>query len=114
MHTIQIGRDVHLTAETAVFTRLPGTLQHTFFHFLARFDLREPSRFDVHVAGCARAGAAASRSFSICYLKGRELLALEAVNHSKDYMAARKLIAERACLDPEKLADVRVALKDSF
>ncbi len=59
-------------------------------------------------------GDPASRSFSICYLKGRELLALEAVNHSKDYMAARKLIAERACLDPEKLADVRVALKDSF
>ena len=41
-------------------------------------------------------GDPATRSFSVCYLKGRELLAVEAVNHSKDYMAARKLIAERA------------------
>jgi 3-phenylpropionate/trans-cinnamate dioxygenase ferredoxin reductase subunit len=59
-------------------------------------------------------GDPASRSFSVCYLKGRELLALEAVNHSKDYMAARKLIAERACVNPEKLADVHASLKDAI
>jgi 3-phenylpropionate/trans-cinnamate dioxygenase ferredoxin reductase subunit len=58
-------------------------------------------------------GDPASRSFSVCYLKGRELLALEAVNHSKDYMAARKIIADRTPLDPEKLADNRISLKDS-
>jgi hypothetical protein len=29
-------------------------------------------------------------------------------------MAARKLIAERACLNPEKLADIQVSLKDSI
>ena len=59
-------------------------------------------------------GDPASRSFSVCYLKGRELLAVEAVNHSKDYMAARKLIAERALLNPEKLALSEVSLKDSI
>ncbi len=59
-------------------------------------------------------GDPASRSFSICYLKGRELLALEAVNHSKDYMAARKLIAERALLNPEKLADPLLPLKEAI
>src|SRR6202790_5047749 len=59
-------------------------------------------------------GDPASRSFSVCYLKGRELLAVEAVNHSKDYMAARKLIAERALLNPEKLAVSEVSLKDSI
>ena len=48
-------------------------------------------------------GDPASRSFSVCYLKGGELLAVEAVNHSRDYMAARKLIAERARPDPQKL-----------
>jgi 3-phenylpropionate/trans-cinnamate dioxygenase ferredoxin reductase subunit len=58
-------------------------------------------------------GDPASRSFSVCYLKGRELLAVEAVNHSKDYMAARKLIAERALLDPEKLADSDLGLKEA-
>jgi len=54
-----------------------------------------------------------SRSFSVCYLKHRELLAVEAINHSKDYMAARKLIAERAMMDPAKLADANIALKEA-
>jgi 3-phenylpropionate/trans-cinnamate dioxygenase ferredoxin reductase subunit len=58
-------------------------------------------------------GSPESRSFSVCYLKGRELLAVEAVNHSKDYMAARKLIAERALLDPERVADPLIALKEA-
>jgi 3-phenylpropionate/trans-cinnamate dioxygenase ferredoxin reductase subunit len=59
-------------------------------------------------------GDPASRSFSICYLKGRELLAVEAVNHSKDYMAARKLIAERALMNLDKLADGELGLKEAI
>jgi 3-phenylpropionate/trans-cinnamate dioxygenase ferredoxin reductase subunit len=58
-------------------------------------------------------GTLESRSFSVCYLKGGELLAVEAVNHSKDYMAARKLIAERARLNPEKLANPVLGLKEA-
>jgi 3-phenylpropionate/trans-cinnamate dioxygenase ferredoxin reductase subunit len=66
--------------------------------------------------GCDRVvlrGDPATRSFSVCYLSGRELRALQAVNHSKDYMAARKLIAERVPLDPDKLGDPAIALKES-
>jgi 3-phenylpropionate/trans-cinnamate dioxygenase ferredoxin reductase component len=59
-------------------------------------------------------GDPASRSFSVCYLKGRELLAVEAINHSKDYMAARKLIAERALMHLDKLADNELALKEAI
>jgi 3-phenylpropionate/trans-cinnamate dioxygenase ferredoxin reductase subunit len=58
-------------------------------------------------------GDPATRSFSVCYLKEGELLALEAVNHSKDYMAARKVISERMRLDPQKVADPAIALKDA-
>jgi hypothetical protein len=36
------------------------------------------------------------------------------VNHAKDFMAARKLIAERARPDPAKLADDTIALRDSL
>jgi len=57
-------------------------------------------------------GDPASRSFSACYLRGGELIALDAVNNPKDYMAARKLIAERARPDPARVADTAVALKD--
>jgi 3-phenylpropionate/trans-cinnamate dioxygenase ferredoxin reductase subunit len=58
-------------------------------------------------------GDPATRGFSVCYLKGGELIALEAVNHSKDYMAARKMIAERAKPVADRLADPQVALKDA-
>lgn len=59
-------------------------------------------------------GDPATRSFSVCYLKGGELLAVEAINHPKDYVAARKLIAERARPNIDKLADPRIALKEAF
>jgi 3-phenylpropionate/trans-cinnamate dioxygenase ferredoxin reductase subunit len=58
-------------------------------------------------------GDPASRSFSVCYLKGRELLAVESVNHSRDYMAARKLIADRASMDPAKLGDPSIGFKEA-
>ncbi len=58
-------------------------------------------------------GDPAARSFSVCYLQGGELLAVEAINNPKDYVAARKLIAERARPDLDKLADPGRALKDA-
>ena len=58
-------------------------------------------------------GAQASRAFSVCYLKAGELVAVECVNHTKDQMAARKMIPARARPDPAKLADDSIALKDT-
>jgi 3-phenylpropionate/trans-cinnamate dioxygenase ferredoxin reductase component len=58
-------------------------------------------------------GDPATRAFTVCYLKGGELIAVEAVNHSKDYMAGRKLIAERARPDVDKLADPQIPLKNT-
>jgi len=47
-------------------------------------------------------------------LKGGEPLAVETVNNSKDYLAARKLIADRARPDIDKLADPQISLRDAF
>jgi 3-phenylpropionate/trans-cinnamate dioxygenase ferredoxin reductase subunit len=57
-------------------------------------------------------GSPAARSFTACYLFGRELLAVDTVNAPKEQMAARKLVAARARPDPAKLADVSIPLKD--
>jgi 3-phenylpropionate/trans-cinnamate dioxygenase ferredoxin reductase subunit len=51
--------------------------------------------------------------FTICYLKSGELLAVEAVNNAKDYMAARKLIANRIRPSIAKLADSRMSLMEA-
>jgi 3-phenylpropionate/trans-cinnamate dioxygenase ferredoxin reductase component len=58
-------------------------------------------------------GDPARRSFACCYLKAGELLAMDCINSPKDYMAAKKLIAERACCDPGRLADPAVTLRDT-
>jgi 3-phenylpropionate/trans-cinnamate dioxygenase ferredoxin reductase subunit len=58
-------------------------------------------------------GDPASRAFSVCYLRGGELIAVETVNHAKDQMAARKLIPARARPDRARLADPAIALKDA-
>ncbi len=55
-----------------------------------------------------------SRAFSCCYLRDGELIALDAVNHVKDFMAARKLIAERVRPDLARLADPALALRDTL
>jgi len=57
-------------------------------------------------------GDPTQHAFSCCYLQGGELLAIDTVNQARDQMAARKLVAARARLDPEKLADASIPLKD--
>jgi 3-phenylpropionate/trans-cinnamate dioxygenase ferredoxin reductase component len=57
-------------------------------------------------------GSPDSNSFSYCYLKDGELIAIDCINQPKDYMVARKLIGERVRLDADRLADSSLALKD--
>ncbi|HXY96922.1 MAG TPA: FAD-dependent oxidoreductase [Steroidobacteraceae bacterium] len=58
-------------------------------------------------------GAPQSRSFSACYLRGGELIAIDTVNQPKDQMAARKLIAAHARPQLDRLADPAIALRDT-
>lgn len=57
-------------------------------------------------------GSVASRSFSVCYLRNGELIAIDTINRPKDQMAARKLVGARVRLSPDKLADPDCALQD--
>jgi 3-phenylpropionate/trans-cinnamate dioxygenase ferredoxin reductase subunit len=58
-------------------------------------------------------GAPAARSFSACYLRDGELIAIDSINAPKDQMAARKLISAHVRPNPDKLADPTIALRDS-
>jgi len=57
-------------------------------------------------------GSMAERKFSACYLREGRFVACNAVNMAKDFIQSKKLIAGRAMVDPARLADVNVALKD--
>jgi 3-phenylpropionate/trans-cinnamate dioxygenase ferredoxin reductase subunit len=54
-----------------------------------------------------------TRAFSVCYLRGGELIAIDSINSPKDQMAARKLIAVRARPFPDRLTDPERPLKDA-
>lgn len=57
-------------------------------------------------------GDPASRSFTVFYLKEGVLIAADSVNAMRDHLACRALIAKRARIPAETLADSGVALKD--
>ena len=57
-------------------------------------------------------GDPATRAFSVIYLKGGRVIALDCVNVVKDYVQGRKLVEARISPDPALLADTSVPLKD--
>jgi 3-phenylpropionate/trans-cinnamate dioxygenase ferredoxin reductase component len=57
-------------------------------------------------------GTPATRSFSVCYLRAGELIAIDTVNSPKDQIAARKMIAAKVRPSIDKLTDVSVPLRD--
>ncbi|QHD70889.1 FAD-dependent oxidoreductase (plasmid) [Sphingobium yanoikuyae] len=57
-------------------------------------------------------GNPASRSFSVVYLKGGKVIALDCVNMVKDYVQGRAHVISGAALDVAQLADASVPLKE--
>ena len=53
-----------------------------------------------------------TRKFSLIYLKEGRVVALDCVNNTRDYAQGRKLVMNRAQIEPELLADTEVALKE--
>jgi 3-phenylpropionate/trans-cinnamate dioxygenase ferredoxin reductase subunit len=69
----------------------------------------------LQIAGLARPGDVAvlrgdpaSRKFAVFHLRDGVLAAVEAVNSAPDYIAGRRLVAARARVAPERLADLNV------
>ncbi|WP_066821013.1 NAD(P)/FAD-dependent oxidoreductase [Sphingomonas mali] len=57
-------------------------------------------------------GDPATRSFSVVHLKQGKVIALDCVNATKDYVQGRKLVETGAVIDPARLADTTVPLKE--
>lgn len=57
-------------------------------------------------------GDPATRSFSVIYLKGGKVIALDSVNAVKDYVQGRAHVLSGAVLDQAQLADPSVPLKE--
>ena len=57
-------------------------------------------------------GDVASRTFSVVYLRGGKVIALDCVNKTKDYVQGKMLITSGKIVERAKLADPDVLLKD--
>ena len=57
-------------------------------------------------------GDPATRSFSVIHLKAGRVIALDCVNATKDYVQGRKLVETGAVIEPARLADASVPLKE--
>lgn len=53
-----------------------------------------------------------SRKFSAVYLRNNVIVAINVINNLKDFLPAKKLIAERRVVDRARLSDPEVSLKD--
>ena len=56
-------------------------------------------------------GNPAARSFSVIYLREGRVIALDCVNAPRDYVQGRKLVTDRLAVDPDKLKDAGIPLK---
>ena len=57
-------------------------------------------------------GDPANRAFSVVYLKGSRVIALDCVNSVRDYVQGRALVVAGASPDPADLANTRLPLKE--
>lgn len=57
-------------------------------------------------------GDPGKRSFSCVYLRDGRMIAVDAINNAKDFLQAKKLIADGGVIDVERVTDAGIELKD--
>lgn len=112
LESVQNANDQANTAAKAI-TGNPEPYKATPWFWSNQYDLRLQTvglstGFDQTVVR----GDPATRSFSVVYLKGGHVVALDCVNVVKDYVQGKKLVEARAEIDPPLLADATKPLKE--
>lgn len=112
LESVQNAHDMATTAAKAI-CGAPQAYQALPWFWSNQYDLRLQTvglsaGYDTTVVR----GDPAERSFSVIYLREGKVIALDCVNRTKDYAQGRKLVENRAEIDPERLLDTERALKD--
>ena len=112
LESVQNANDMAVTAAKAICGN-PQLYLATPWFWSNQYDLKLQSvgLHTTHDASVLR-GDPASRSFSLIYLREGEVIALDCVNATKDYVQGRKLIEAHARIAPELLADTAIPLKE--
>jgi 3-phenylpropionate/trans-cinnamate dioxygenase ferredoxin reductase subunit len=100
-------------AAAAICERKPPAIQVPWF-WSDQFDVKMQMAglSTGHDQAVIRGDAERGRSFAVFYLHEGTLIAVDAVNRAPEFMMSKQLIAERAKIDPARLGDEGVAMKD--
>lgn len=112
LESVQNANDQATTAAKAIIGQ--PTPYHALPWFWSnQYDLRlQTAGLSTGHDQIVQRGDPASRSFSIVYLKDGQVIALDCVNAVKDYVQGRALVTAGARIDPARLADASVPLKE--
>jgi 3-phenylpropionate/trans-cinnamate dioxygenase ferredoxin reductase subunit len=112
LESVQNANDMATTAAKAICGD-PQPYGATPWFWSNQYDLRlQTVGLNLGYDATVLRGDPASRSFSVIYLKGGQVVALDCVNRTKDYAQGRKLVEARATIAPEALLDIEVPLKE--
>jgi 3-phenylpropionate/trans-cinnamate dioxygenase ferredoxin reductase component len=111
LESVQNANDMATTA-ARLLTGQPRPYQQVPWFWSNQYDLR------LQTVGLSRGydatvlrGDPAARAFSLVYLRGGRVIALDCVNAVRDYVQGKALVEHGVAVDPAALADIAVPLK---
>ena len=112
LESVQNANDMATCAARAIMGE-PQAYAATPWFWSNQYDLRlQTVGLSTGYDATVMRGDPAARSFSVVYLKGGRVIALDCVNMVKDYVQGRKLVEGRVTPDLAMLADTAVPLKE--
>ncbi len=111
LESVQNANDMANTAARAICGD-PQAYEAMPWFWSNQYDLRlQTVGLNLRHDAAVLRGDPSNRSFSVIYLKDGQVIALDCVNATKDYVGGRKLIEAKATVEPELLADPSTPLK---
>ena len=111
VESVQNANDQATTAARAI-TGDPAPYDAVPWFWSNQYDLKlQTVGLSTGFDDCVVRGDPATRSFSVVYLRAGQVIALDCVNMTKDYVQGRALVTARARIDRDRLADAGIPLK---
>jgi 3-phenylpropionate/trans-cinnamate dioxygenase ferredoxin reductase subunit len=112
LESVQNAHDQAATAAKAI-TGNPQPYEAIPWFWSNQYDLRlQTMGLSVGHDSTVIRGRPEERSFSVLYLLAGRVIALDCVNSTRDYVQGKKLVMEKRVIEPERLADTGVQLKE--
>lgn len=111
LESVQNANDMATTAAKAICGQ-PAPYKATPWFWSNQYDLKlQTVGISAGHDNAVTRGDPSTRSFSVVYLKGGRVIALDCVNMVKDYVQGKKLVEAGAIIDPTELANAERPLK---